>query len=680
MQSAALKGLLAVAIAVAAIILVQVEARAQDLNLMPWPAKLTPGQGRLAITGDFRVALIGYEEPRLEAAAHRLVSRLTRQTGIPILQGVVSDPSGATLVIQCQHAGEAVQTPSENESYRLEVTPEQARLTAATPVGVLRGMETFLQLITLDGQGFSAPAVAIEDHPRFVWRGLMLDVCRHWMPIEVVERTLDAMAAVKMNVFHWHLSENQGFRVESKLFPKLQEMGSDGHYYTQDQVREVIAYARDRGIRVVPEFDMPGHTTAWFVGYPELSSGPGPYQIERRWGVFDPAMDPTRDEVYSFLDKFIGEMAALFPDPYFHVGGDEVNGKQWKRNPKIQAFMHDHGMKSTADLQAYFIGRVQGIVAQHGKKMIGWDEVLSPDLPKDVMIQSWRGQKSLADAAREGYTGILSAGYYLDLMQSAAQHYSVDPMEGPTAGLTPEQKARILGGESCMWVEFATPENVDTRIWPRNAAIAERLWSPEETKDVDSMYRRLAAVNRSLGWIGIPNRPNRQLMLERLTGMGRASNLDTLDSLVEPVKGYAREATHHQYTSLTPYNRLVDATNPESDAARQLGWLVDHRQEQKKYHYRIQELLATWKTSALDVQPAMKQSPLLQPDESIATDVVDLTTAGLQALDFISQGTHPPDSWVKSTADLLDRAAEPHDELLIMIVPPIKKLAEDAQK
>lgn len=680
MQSAALKGLLAVAIAVAAIVLVQVEARAQDLNLMPWPAKLTPSQGRLAITGDFRVALTGYEEPRLEAAAHRLVSRITRQTGIPILQGVVSDPSGATLVIQCQHAGEAVQTPSEDESYRLEVTPEQARLTAATPIGVLRGMETFLQLITLDGQGFSAPAVSIEDHPRFVWRGLMLDVCRHWMPIEVVERTLDAMAAVKMNVFHWHLSENQGFRVESKLFPKLQEMGSDGHYYTQDQVREVIAYARDRGIRVVPEFDMPGHTTAWFVGYPELSSGPGPYQIERRWGVFDPAMDPTRDEVYSFLDKFIGEMAALFPDPYFHVGGDEVNGKQWKRNPKIQAFMHDHGMKSTADLQAYFIGRVQGIVAQHGKKMIGWDEVLSPDLPKDVMIQSWRGQKSLADAAREGYTGILSAGYYLDLMQSAAQHYSVDPMEGPTAGLTPEQKARILGGESCMWVEFATPENVDTRIWPRNAAIAERLWSPEETKDVDSMYRRLAAVNRSLGWIGIPNRPNRQLMLERLTGMGRASSLDTLDSLVEPVKGYAREATHHQYTSLTPYNRLVDATNPESDAARQLGWLVDHRQEQKKYHYRIQELLATWKTSALDVQPAMKQSPLLQPDESIATDVVDLTTAGLQALDFISQGTHPPDSWVKSTADLLDRAAEPHDELLIMIVPPIKKLVEAAQK
>ena len=210
----------------------------------------------------------------------------------------------------------------------------------------MRGLETFLQLVQITSDGFAVPAIAIQDKPRFPWRGLMIDVGRHFIPLEVLKRNLDGMAAVKMNVFHWHLSENQGFRVESKRFPKLQEMGSDGLYYTQDQVRDLIAYARDRGIRVVPEFDMPGHSTAWFVGYPELASAPGPYQIERKWGVFDPAMDPTQERTYKFLDEFIGEMAKLFPDQFFHIGGDEVNGKQWDANPKIQAFMHAHELKN----------------------------------------------------------------------------------------------------------------------------------------------------------------------------------------------------------------------------------------------------------------------------------------------------------------------------------------------
>jgi hexosaminidase len=197
----------------------------------------------------------------------------------------------------------------------------------------------------------------------------MLDVSRHWMPAGVVRRNLDAMAALKLNVFHWHLSDDQGFRVESKRFPKLHEMGSDGHYYTQRQVRDIIDFARERGIRVVPEFDMPGHATAWFVGYPELASAPGPYSIERKWGIFDPAMDPTRNEVYRFLDALTGEMAALFPDDYFHIGGDEVNGKQWDRNAGIKAFIREHSIKNDIALQAYFSSRLQPIVTGHGRRL-----------------------------------------------------------------------------------------------------------------------------------------------------------------------------------------------------------------------------------------------------------------------------------------------------------------------
>src|SRR5205823_11107905 len=241
---------------------------------------------------------------------------------------------------------------------------------------------------------------------------------------------------------------------ESKKFPKLQEMGSDGLFYTQDEVRDFIAYARDRGIRIVPEFDMPGHSTSWFVGYPELASGPGPYQIERTWGVLNPAMDPTKEYTYKFLDGFIGEMAKLFPDPFFHIGGDEVNGKEWDSNPKIQEFKRAHGMKNNADLQAYFNKRVEKILSKHGKTMVGWDEILHPDLPKSAVIQSWRGQESLAQAAKQGFRGLLSSGYYLDLMWPTSRHYAVDPMSDATANLSSEEQKAVLGGEACMWGEY----------------------------------------------------------------------------------------------------------------------------------------------------------------------------------------------------------------------------------
>ena len=416
-------------------------------------------------------------------------------------------PAGATLRVECAGApsGPGAEDPSlgEDESYQLDVAPDGARLQAATVAGALHGLATFAQLVVPGAEGFQAAAIHIEDRPRFPWRGLMLDVSRHWMPLEVVERNLDAMAAVKLNVFHWHLSDDQGFRAESLRFPRLQQLGSDGNFYTQADIRHVVAYARDRGIRVVPEFDMPGHTNSWLVGYPELASAPGPYSIGRTWGVYDGALDPTREETYEFLDAFLGEMTQLFPDPYFHIGGDEVNGKQWSQSASIQAFAKEHNLEGTRGLQVYFNQRIQKLLQKYGKIMVGWDEVLHPDLPADTVVQSWRGQASLAEAASQGYRGILSAGYYLDHLSPASYHYGIDPLADAAQKLTPEEASRILGGEACMWAEYANAETVDSRIWPRAAAIAERLWSPKEAADVDSMYARMEAVSRVLEWTGV---------------------------------------------------------------------------------------------------------------------------------------------------------------------------------
>ena len=262
-----------------------VQAQA-PLPLMPLPAQVKPGDGEFLITNGFGVTLEGFQEPRLERAKQRFLNMLSRQTGIPLWREAVLNK--ASFFINTKGASAPVQQVDEDESYHLRITATEVHLEAANPLGVLHGLQTFLQLVRITPRGFVVPAMTIDDQPRFPWRGLMLDVGRHFQPLDVVYRTLDGMEAVKLNVFHWHLSEDQGFRVESKKFPLLQEKGSDGLFYTQEEIRNVIEYARDRGIRVVPEFDMPGHATAWFVGYPDLASGSGPYQIEREVGGVQP--------------------------------------------------------------------------------------------------------------------------------------------------------------------------------------------------------------------------------------------------------------------------------------------------------------------------------------------------------------------------------------------------------
>jgi len=484
-------------------------------TLMPQPSQMAAQEGRLVITQSFGAVTDHFRDARLDSAIAHCLGRIENRTGVSIPRSPASDVTSAALVVSVEGAGETIQSIDEDESYALEVTPSSTHLRAATVVGAMHGLATLEQLIQSDASGYFIPAVTIHDTPRFRWRGLMIDCGRHFIPVDVLRRTLDGMESVKLNVFHWHLSEDQGFRMESKASPKLTEFGSDGLFYTQEDAREIVAYARDRGIRVLPEFDMPGHTTAWFVGYPDLASAPGPFKIERKFGVFDPAMDPTRESTYKFLDTFIGEMAAIFPDHFMHIGGDGNNEVEWKANSHIQSFMREHNLKDTAALQNYFNQRLLKLLEKHGKHMIGWDEILTPELPKDIMVQSWRGFDSLAAGARNGYNGILSAGYYLNLMSPAAAHYAVDP---ENTDLSPDQQARILGGEACMWEEQTSAVDIDSRIWPRAAAIAERLWSPRNVNDMDDMYRRLAVESIRLEGFGLTHIAQEGVSLRQLSG------------------------------------------------------------------------------------------------------------------------------------------------------------------
>jgi hexosaminidase len=645
---------------------------------MPLPVRMTPGSGRLVIDNRFQIVVAGVSDARLDNAVERATARLSRQTGIPFI-----GPRGTALRVECGSAGNAYPTLGEDESYTLDVTSDGAVLKTPTVAGALHGIETFLQLVAPASGGFQAAAVHIEDRPRFAWRGLMLDSARHWMPVEVVKRNLDAMAAVKLNVFHWHLSEDQGFRVESKRYPKLHEQGSDGLYYTQNDIRDVVAYARDRGIRVVPEFDIPGHTQAWLAAYPELGTTNGPFTIGRTWGVYENVLDPSKEFTYDFLDAVFAEITPLFPDPYWHIGGDEVVAKQWNASARIQSWSKEHNLKDAHAIQAYFNQRVQKLLKKYNKTLIGWDEVLHPDLPQDIVVQSWRGQKSLAEAASKGYRGILSWGYYLDHLSPASYHYGIDPMAGDAAKLTPEQAARILGGEACMWSEYVTSETVDSRIWPRAAAIAERYWSPAEVKDTASMYERMEGVSRLLEWTGAQHRANYQPMLDRMTGGRPSEPLRVLADAVEGV-GLSPRARAQKYTSLVAMNRLPDAARPESESVRALEVAAAKAAADPKgggaEMAALRRAFARWAANDARFIVEAGDNPLLTELKPLSKDLSSLGNAGLALLDYLEKGTALPQGFTATWDQEMRRFARPTVEVTMAAARPVKILLEAAKK
>ena len=650
-------------------------------NLMPAPASVKfHSEERLGVDSNFKVATRGHSDARLQAGIFRFMKRLEGRTVLTMAPGLAPDDQMTHLIIHAQGPGKTIPSVSEDESYRIDITRRQALLSAPTVVGALRGLETLLQLLDADRNGYFFPGVQIDDKPRFPWRGLMIDVARHFQTMETLKRNLDAMAAVKLNVFHWHLTEDQGFRVESKKFPKLHQLGSDGNYFTQEQVKEIVAYARERGIRVIPEFDIPGHSTSWLVGYPELGSAPGPYTIERRPGIFEPALDPTREEVYKFLDTFLSEMAALFPDDYLHIGGDENEGKQWDRNPAIQAYMKQKGIKDNHALQAYFNTRLLKILQKNGKRMVGWDEILQPGLPKDIVIHSWRGTEALAAAAKQGYDGILSNGYYIDLIHPASSHYAPDPLPASST-LTPEEAKHVLGGEATMWAEWVTPETIDSRIWPRTAAIAERLWSPRDVTDVDDMYRRLGVISLQLEELGLTHKKNQEMMLRRLVRNEDIGPLRTLVSVIEPVKEYRRYQQRPQ-TMLSPLTGVIDAALPDAEGARKFSWMVkeflNDAPRYQLYRAELSQMLADWQTAGASLNPMIDRSPALKEIKPLAQNLSQLGDIGLEAVSYLKLGMPPPREWRDATLVKVDEATKPYGALEFVVIPSVKQLVNAA--
>lgn len=599
------------------------ESSVSDLQLMPWPQEVSENSSDFKINKEFTVFIHGEvkEDSRIFKASTRFLRYMTDKSGVFVNRGFPNakgmDTESASLQIQFDEVAKVEM--GIDESYSLQVDQAGIKIKAATDIGAMHGLSTLLQLIQVNEGAYVFKGVEIRDEPRFVWRGLMMDVARHFMPVDVVKRNIDAMAFVKLNVFHWHLSDDQGFRVEIKTLPKLTELASDGLFYTQDQIRDVVAYADARGIRVVPEFDVPGHGSAFLTAYPELGSKKDvAYSLERDAGIFDPTLDPTNDETYEFMDTLFKEAAPLFQDNYFHIGGDENEGKHWDENAEIQQFMKENDLKDNHELQTYFNIKLEKILAKYGKSLMGWEEIMTEKMPKSALIHSWRGinegvapGQSLVDAVKNGYMTILSNGYYIDLLLSVEDHYVVDPM--PAVDLTKDEASRILGGEATMWSELVTPLTIDSRIWPRTAAIAERFWSAREVTDIDSMLERMKSISRSLELMGIQHKKAPEYIFRNLANYQDTHALRTLSQISEPFKIYSRNAGGTEYKTYSPFTLFADACVVDAKDVRPFRKAVEAYVKSADADAKevIQAYLLTWNGLHEQLEMISPEAPLI---------------------------------------------------------------------
>lgn len=765
------------------------EADLSTLTVMPLPSKLSFDEDTLFIPRSLGAQFNGFTNTAMESAVNRFFKQVSGHYADRLSKKVSTYPF---LIVHCEKSTKDDDVLTSPESYTLHVDDENIILRAPRPSGILHGLKTLYQLIESNSDKVWIRSVHVEDSPRYHWRGLMIDVCRHWIPKDIILRNLEAMATLKMNVLHLHLSDYQAFRIESKKFPKLHEMGSNGSYYTQNDIKDIIEYAAERGIRVVPEFDLPGHSTSWLAGYPVLASTPGTYAPDTVYGILNPVIDPSKDIVYDFFDQFFEEMAVLFPDPYVHIGGDEVNPGQWNQNPKIRAFMKQHKLNNSHDLQAYFNKRINKILTRHGKIMAGWDEIQHSDLPQNIVVQAWRNQKSLFDAVRKGNKAVLSAGYYLDHKLPAGKYYTVDPdilpnavdiepdtahwkeydltigisqnelhstlvmygtpsdyrgflgmMENKTPftsakvdeeeitftipsdygkikfqlnmtedsingtgsisliklkikgvkkggddmpgtsppdiqrikPLTTEEKSMILGGEACMWTELSNANTIESRIWPRTAAIAEKLWSSAtQTQNEDDMYRRLKYVDMVLTKGGLKHHSNYLSQLHNIAGVHNITPLKTFVDILEEVKYYDRMRIYDDLTVFTPLNQIVDAAWPESLTARDFNikakQLVEHP-DSSELKKEIIAQLRIWKLNHHKLEPITQSSPRL-------SDVIQLSVQLSKISGILIETLHADSLSEDAKADLLtmiQEAEHPVNGVLLAVVPGLKQLA-----
>jgi hexosaminidase len=531
-------------------------------SIVPRPAKMEIAGGTFTIDAKTTI-MVSPGDTGLSGVAQLLAGQLRTATGFPLPMSVGKISAGFRNAILISRDA---QKPSGGpEGYRLTVSPAIIRISAQSPAGAFYAMQTLFQLLPPEfdygtpvvGVAWEVPCLTIEDAPRFSWRGMHLDSGRHFAPVWFVKKYIDLIARYKFNTFHWHLTEDQGWRIQIRKYPNLTAVGSwrketlgdgipHGGFYTQDEIREVVEYARQRSVTIVPEFEMPGHSMAALASYPELSCTGGPFQVQSQWGVFDDVFCAGNDQTFDFLEDVLTEVMELFPGSFIHIGGDECPKTRWKVCPRCQARMAAEGLKTEHELQSYFIKRIEKFLGAHGRRLIGWDEILEGGLAPNASVMSWRGIQGGIDAAKAGHDVVMTptSHCYFDYYQaltgeplvigevlSLEKVYSYEPVP---ATLTAAEAKHILGAQGNVWSEaIPLPAVVEYMAFPRACALSEVVWSPAPLRDFKDFSARMAShyerlLNRGVN-VRIPSPTGFDGLVLFLH--------DTLASVTNPVPG-----------------------------------------------------------------------------------------------------------------------------------------------
>jgi len=492
----------------------------QFVNVVPLPAQAQKGEGNFTLSSKTTILIHGTQTAELEKYLQEQLLNFTN-IDVTLSQEPVSAKSVISLSVDS--------LVGKHESYRLEITSREVKITGADAAGLFYGIQSFIQLIypseSKNGK-IQIAALTINDAPQFSWRGMHLDVSRHFFSVDFIKRMLDVMAFHKLNTFHWHLTDDQGWRIEIKRYPVLTRVSSVrnetlvgpytednpkfdgtpyGGYYTQDDIREVVKYAGERYITVVPEIEMPGHAVAALTAYPQLSCTGGPFEVRKTWGISDDVFCAGKEATFTFLQNVLSEVVELFPGPYIHVGGDECPKDRWQKCPDCQHRMREQGLKTEMELQSYFIKRMEAFIAEKGKKLIGWDEILEGGIPERATVMSWRGFEGGIEAAQGGHDVVMTptSFCYFDYYQAAPENeplaiggylplekvYGFKPVP---ADLDEKYCKHILGAQSNLWTEYInTEKQAEYMLFPRVCAMAEVLWSPEIYRQFPLFQKRL---------------------------------------------------------------------------------------------------------------------------------------------------------------------------------------------
>ncbi|MFB6318458.1 beta-N-acetylhexosaminidase [Saccharicrinis sp. FJH54] len=642
-------------------------------TIVPLPEKTVSGDGFFVLNSSLPVVLNGQVNDQALRAVERLKTGLTYRTRITFdNQPFIKQQVKSGIILEAKASTRLM--PGMDESYTINVDTSAVRITAATTVGVLHGVETLLQLVQKRDSVWIIPALTITDKPMLAYRGLLLDPARRFLSVDAIKKTLDAMAAVKLNVLHLHLSDDQGWRIESKRYPSLQIMASDGKFYTQTQIRDLVKYASDRGIIIIPEVDIPGHATAILTAKPNLASADTTYVPDRSFGIHTPVLNPAKDETYAFLTNLFREIDSLFPGPYIHIGGDEVVYDNWKDNPEIDAFRENKGLKDFKALQGYFVKRMTDSIKPMGKTVIGWEEVARDGLDKEVVLQCWKSKGLAYTYAKQGLKTILSNGYYLDTFYSLKDYYNNDPLPADV-NFKPEHRNNYLGAEACLWGELVDERILGFRLWPRMAMLADRFWSTEK-RDRRSLAAATEAINlqlleHNLNQIGAPFS-----ILYEIAGSKDIAPLIELRGLVTPVKGYYRHGSGYNNT-LTPLNTFADAadTDPANldlfyNALREF---IIAGSSDANFDLVAGKLFA-WEEYYERNKEYYQGNSRLKELEPLAKNLSETARIANEAMEYIVKGKVPKDVWLNNAKKVMEEAKKPVAGVQLTVVDQLEKI------